>query len=123
MASEVVCGLVFRLLLPVCLAAGEFLLFTHVGTVCVCVRVRVRDRMFTLEVKNWEFSIPKMLFTRDLPWNPQLVQVHQKFSQASAPPFPSHLLLKSLKIANATRLQLRGADLWLLMSFFFFFVL
>lgn len=27
MASEVVCGLVFRLLLPVCLAAGEFFFF------------------------------------------------------------------------------------------------
>lgn len=35
MASEVVCGLVFRLLLPLCLAAGEFFLksplFTHLN--------------------------------------------------------------------------------------------
>lgn len=29
MASEMVCGLIFRLLLPVCLAAGKILLTLH----------------------------------------------------------------------------------------------
>jgi hypothetical protein len=51
MASEVVCGLVFRLLLPICLAVGESGLLAEVtrgGNAGSCVGVVVKLRTLAL---------------------------------------------------------------------------
>lgn len=57
MASEVVCGLVFRLLLPVCLAAGEFLLFTHVTL------VNLSDTFNVFDINSADIRTVCLMFT------------------------------------------------------------